>query len=437
MSRLISVITFALLASGCGGERQAEEVKAMISRGNPVPATTRVDNGVTVYEYPRSAFNEAPQWTLEPTPASTIGGADGDPLYDLTRVSYVVPLSDGRVMTFARVGNKVFVFGRDGKGERVIGRTGQGPGDWMNFGDPVLLEEDTVLVLDFANRRLNWVTAGGGIVRTAPYEVTGEMRRMRGIAGFLSTGELLLHSAGSWGGHQTDSVQRSLAGVMAANIRTGDGRATPELPGASESVRSLGTMPDLQGAQVETRYRGRVLKDWQPLRLGGWALLTAWDSVYGSVQASSRSIELRDATGTLGARIDVPVQRRPVTSAMREAQIELELGRLNAPGSEGLIDRGESERLARESPFADSLPYFSRLMTGSDGVLWVIDAIAPNDTGWTATAFLKDGGILARLTVREKSIPMAFGANQVIVRTEDENGVVRLQLYRFTAPAKR
>ena len=32
MSRFISVITFAFLASGCGGERQAEEVKATISK---------------------------------------------------------------------------------------------------------------------------------------------------------------------------------------------------------------------------------------------------------------------------------------------------------------------------------------------------------------------------------------------------------------------
>ena len=164
MLRLTGMTAFAVFACGCGAELETDRAEGLIGRGDPVPATTRIDNGVTVYEYPPDAFDRAPRWTLDSEPVSTIGGADGDPKYDLTRTDWVIPLSDGRVMTFAGVGNQVFVFGRDGKGERVIGQTGQGPGDWMRFGTPVLLEDDTVLVLDFANRRLNWVTADGGIV---------------------------------------------------------------------------------------------------------------------------------------------------------------------------------------------------------------------------------------------------------------------------------
>jgi hypothetical protein len=408
----------------------------MLSQGDPVLATPRVENGVTVYGHEADALDRAPRWTLESEPVATIGGADGDPQYDLTRVSYVVPLSDGRVMTFARIGNKVFVFGRDGKGERVIGRTGQGPGDWMRFGDPVLLENDTVLALDFANNRLNWVTADGGVVRTAPYEVSGDMRRMNSIAGLLSTGELLLHGAATWGGQQTDSLNRSLAGVIAATIVSGDPNAAPELRGTAAAIRTLGVVPDMQGALVETRYRGRVRSAWQPVRLGGSAQLAAWDSVYATVVASQGVIELRDANGTLGARIEIPVRRRAVTPDMRDARIAQELGWLNAPGSEGLIDRAESERLAREAPFADSLPYFERLLVGSDRTLWVVDAIAPSDTGWTATAFRQDGAILGRLTASRESVPMAFGAGQVILRTEDDDGVVSLQVFRYGIPAR-
>jgi hypothetical protein len=427
----IARLAWCLLSSACAGAYDAEAIRQSAPRGDPVLATARVENGVTVYGHAAGALDRAPPWKLESDPVVTIGGADGDPNYDLTGVSYVVPLSDGRVMTFARIGNKVFVFGRDGKGERVIGRTGQGPGDWMRFGDPVLLKNDTVLVLDFANNRLNWVTADGGIVRTAPYDVTGEMRRMNQIAGFLSTGELLLHSAGTWGGHLTDSLHRSLAGVVAAKIVNGSSNVTPELPRDAAAFRTLTSVPDMQGSLVETRYRGRVRSVWQPVRLGGSALLAAWDSAYASVMAWSRTIELRDANGSLGARIEVPVRRRAVTPAMRDARIATELGWLSAPGSEGLIDRAESQRLAREAPFADSLPYFEHLVVGSDGTLWVVDAIAPNDSGWTATALRNDGAILGRLAATGRSVPMAFGANQVIVRAEDENGVVSLRVYRF------
>lgn len=418
ISRRLEATATAILLSGCGTDTQVEDVKQMLNKGDPVLATTRIENGVPVHEHAPDAFDKAPQWTLEDTPASTVGGAGGDPEYDLTRAYFVVPLSDGRVMTFAPVGNKVFVFGRDGKGERVIGRTGQGPGDWMAFGTPVLLEDDTVLVLDLANNRLNWVTADGGIVRTAPFDVSEEMHVMRHIPGFMSTGELLMHSAGSWGMHETDSLQRTLARVLAANLRTGE-------------KRSLGTVPDLQGVEFETRFRGRVRKNWRPLRLGGSALLAVWDSLYASVPASSRSIELRDATGMLRGRLDVPAQRRSVTNAIRDAQIALELEDMKGQATERMVDPRESERLAKEAPFADSLPYFAHMMTGSDGTLWVVDAIAPNDSGWTATAFWKDGGILARLTVRGRSTPMAFGAGQVIVRTENEDGVVMLRVYRF------
>jgi len=96
-----------------------------------------------------------------------------------------------------------------------------------------------------------------------------------------------------------------------------------------------------------------------------------------------------------------------------------------------MVDPRESERLAREAPFADSLPYFSHMMTGSDGTLWIVDAIAPGDSGWTATALRDDGAILARLTVKERSVPMAFGANQVIVRTTDDNDVVSFMVFRI------
>jgi hypothetical protein len=102
-----------------------------------------------------------------------------------------------------------------------------------------------------------------------------------------------------------------------------------------------------------------------------------------------------------------------------------------------MVDPRESERLAREAPFADSLPYFSYMMMGSDQTLWVVDAIAPSDSGWTATAFWRDGGILARLTVRGRSIPMAFGAGQVIVRSEDENGVVSFKVFRMVSAETR
>lgn len=417
LARFTGFLALVFLLAACSAERKEEDVKETIAPGDPVLAVTRVDNGVTVFEYPGDALAKAPQWTLDSTPTATFGG-EGESRYDLTRVSYVAPLSDGRVMTFAKVGNQVFVFGRDGKGERVIGRTGQGPGDWMRFGDPVLLESDTVLVLDFANNRLNWVTADGGIVRMSPYEITSDMRRMSSISGFIETGDLILHSAGTWGSHEQDSLNRSIAKVLASNL-------------ANSQVRPLITLPDLQAAPFETRFRGRIRNDLHPLRLGGQAHVTGWDSVIATATTSSPGVTLWDQNGIQRGRLILPATRRAVSQRMRDGRIAQELGWLTGSSSEGLVDAGESQRIAREAPFADSLPYFERLFTASDRTLWVVDAMAPADSGWSATGITKDGSIFARLVVSQDSRPMAFGAGQVIVRSEDDNGVVTLRLYRF------
>jgi hypothetical protein len=233
---------------------------------------------------------------------------------------------------------------------------------------------------------------------------------------------MIMHSAGTWGGHETDSLNRSIASITGLDV-------------TASAWRTIATIPDLTGAEFETRFRGRRSSEWRPLRLGGWALVTVWDSLVASVEATSPVIDLRDASGTIRSRLVINRPGRPITEAIRAAQIDMELARLSGPASEGMVDPDESRRLARESPFADTLPRFSRLITSGDGTLWAVDAIAPFDSGWSATAFRGDGAIVGRLHVPGRSTPMAFSDDRVIVRNEDEDGVVAvhvLSLWRTT-----
>jgi hypothetical protein len=245
--------------------------------------------------------------------------------------------------------------------------------------------------------------------------MSGAMMRLSTVAGFLPNGEAIMHSAGTWGGHQLDSLNRSLATVVALDL-------------ATSATRAVATIPDLTGGEVETRYRGRRRTDWQPLRLGGSALVTVWDSVIATADPERSAIDLRDASGEIRSRIVVRRPGRAVTEPMRATRVELELARLSAPGSEGMVDVQESRRLARESPFADTLPRFSHLLTSSDGTLWAIDAIAPSDSGWSATAFRRDGAIVGRLFAPGRSTPLAFADDRIIVRSEDADGVVSIQV---------
>ncbi|HEX9563432.1 MAG TPA: hypothetical protein VF981_05660 [Gemmatimonadaceae bacterium] len=409
---LVRRLAAGFLMTACGTEGSPGAFRAAATI-EPILPTVTQDSGVLVMEHGPDALDRAPRLVVDSAPVMTVGGAEGDPQYDLTRVSFAVPLTDGRFMAFSRIGNLVMLFGRDGRGERIFGRTGKGPGDWMSFGDPRRLAGDTLLIIDFGNQRLNWLTADQGVVRTAPLTLSGAMNRLGSVAGFLPGGEAIMHSAGSWGGHQTDSLNRSLATVVA-------------LSPATSSARTIVTLPDLIGVEFETNYRGRKAMDWRPLRLSGTALVAVWDSSIATTSATDTRIDLRGADGAVLSRIVLLRPARAVTDAMRASRVELELARLSAPGMERAVDPGESRRIAREAPFADSLPGFSSLATAPDGTLWAVDAIAPSDSTWSATAFRKDGAIVGRLHVRGRSTPMAFGDGRVIVRTEDEDGVVAL-----------
>ncbi len=116
---------------------------------------------------------------------------------------------------------------------------------------------------------------------------------------------------------------------------------------------------------------------------------------------------------------------------MRDAQIARELEGLSGPAAERVVDVEESRRIAREAPFADSLPAYSGFFVSPAKTLWVADGMAPSDTAWDATAIRADGALIGRLHVRGKARPMAFGDDRVVLRFEDEDGVVSLRTYRL------
>ncbi len=61
----------------------------------------------------------------------------------------------------------------------------------------------------------------------------------------------------------------------------------------------------------------------------------------------------------------------------------------------------------------------------------MVDYQAETDTTWSATAFRPDGAIVGRLTAGMKGArPVWFGKDRVLLRTVDEDGVVRFGVYR-------
>src|SRR5262249_43455475 len=149
--------------------------------------------------------------------------------------------------------------------------------------------------------------------------------------------------------------------------------------------KTIATVPGLEMTKITSRYRGRERPEARDLRFGRHTSVVAWDTAIAvATGENGYEIEQRDGSGRIIHRIRVDQPRRPVTQAMRDARIALELAHIAGPRPEGFVDIEETRRQARENPFADSLPPYSQLFATRNGTLWVVDALAPSDTSWTA-----------------------------------------------------
>lgn len=389
------------------------------ARADIAPSRT-VEEGIEILRHRADVRAAAPQFVAVDPPFATYGGTDADPAFDLTWLSQALILRDGRVVTFSAIGAKLLVFAATGTPERVIGRLGKGPGEFMAPGNVAAARGDTLVVVDAANNRINWIHADRGFV--AERSLAADFPRvLGGVAGVLRRGDIVMTGFGRISRGSADGMTRSLAQVGIVN------------PG-SGAARIIAEVPDMLGAPFETRFRGRRAVSWHRVRLGDHGAGVTWDSLIVTSDGSG-TLTLRAPSEAVVRRIELPAARRPVTAAMRRAVVDRELAELRRPGSEGLVDRVESERVAREAPIADSLPVVGNLLVASDGTLWMVDPVAPGDVGWTATALTPSGAVRRRVR-GTGDYPMAFGADRVLVRREDADGVVFLTAHRL-APARR
>ncbi|MEO7363600.1 MAG: hypothetical protein ABI120_24940, partial [Gemmatimonadaceae bacterium] len=275
---------------------------------------------------------------------------------------------------------------------------------------------DTIFLNDAGNRRLNWILADRGVVLNKPRGTSANMPIERAV-GVLTTGQIVLSSEGLVLEGVRDKITRPLAGVA---LLSRDGTA-----------RALRGVPGWEIAMVEMHAPKVTYWESTPIRFGRTAMVAAWDSVIVSGAGEGYRIDTRDTRDTPLSRIVVNTPRRKVTAAVSEFALKQRLGRVRpAPNSEEI--GGEFyKRFIRETPVADSLPPYYAFHVSPNKTLWVIDYIAPNDTGWSATAFRKDGAIVGRLHVNGVGRPETFGDDRVVIRTEDEDGVVSLTVRRI------
>lgn len=428
-----AAVVLCLLQSCSAGDENARpasdsgvDASTTISRGTADGIAPRVDtvDGVPRWIHDSAAYAGAPRWTLDTALLGETPGAGGDAAFDLTH-SYLVRLtSDNQVVALAPVGNAFTVFSAEGKPRRRFFRTGKGPGDLMAPSGMLVLPGDTILIPDEGNQRLNWVHTDKGFVRSAPMAPLAGSERLYVSDHVGMLGSRLLAVAHRYGKALPGSDSSGRADIRVLQL---------EQSGAlvNEVARLLG--PPV--APYESRYRGRVAVQREPPRLAHHPTYAVWNGQVVIGAGPRYELAAWTAAGKPVARLTVAVPRVAVTEAMRARIVAKELERFRGQQSERMVDPAESRRLIEVQPWADSVPVFGNLHAAPGGLLWVSSYPMGDQTEpWSATAFGPGGRLIGRLQGRTGGVPMAFGADRVVVREEDEDGVVRLRIYRMLPP---
>jgi len=157
MPRLLLIVSAAALTA-CSGTASGN------AGGPPVE---RDSSGVHIVENP--PHHTLPTWVVDSIPSMSVGVAEGDANQEFGSIGGIALLNGGLIAVLDGQGETAYtfrIFDSTGKHVATHGRLGRGPGDftWVNhFGATT---GDTIIAVDFPNRRLNYLTISDGYRRS-------------------------------------------------------------------------------------------------------------------------------------------------------------------------------------------------------------------------------------------------------------------------------
>jgi hypothetical protein len=409
MIRAPQVLVFTIVLAACGG---ATDRAATGERSDaPLVPITRDSAGVLIHEHPADVNERAPLIALEPEPLMRFGG-EGEVDLDLSKASGPLFLRDGGVAVF--VDNTVRIYGADGNLVEVIGREGAGPQEFRR-GMLAYGLGDTILVSDDNNARVALVVPGAGVVRT------------RSVT--FSEGDALYAVAGQFG--DDDFLLNNVGFALRMDVAPG----AMELPigRLRRGTDSIEVLTSVQGPVARSTTGGQPRME----QFGSWGRAVLWDDGVAIIPGDRWEINRLSADGRLVARVVAPRSREPLTAAVREANIESRITRLREVAQASANYGGDTTRsfgFIRDALYADSLPHFSTAQSTPGGTLWLSRPSLDPDSTLSYLAIAHDGRVLGRLEGFKHSPPVALGDDRVILRTEDDNGIVTWQVHRLIMP---
>lgn len=345
-----TVLVVSAGAAGCDGGAGAAPLPAM-----------RDSAGITIVENPGP--QESTAWIVEPEPILSVGVAEGDERYLLSRVADALLLPDGGVALLDGGSLQLRLYGPDGVFREAAGRQGSGPGEFRAMGGPLASDGDGGFLLwDPMQRRITHLGSDlslrGTTLLEAPEGATGALLR-----GWLADGTMVVSEVRGAGSlvsgstafrdtlwlHRADAEGRHLGPMVAVPSTEGDIRVDGG-PDPS-TIRSIAIFrnPLSPAAHLAT---GELL-------------------VTGNGGAFELSAASPEGSRAWISRLDR--RRRPLDAADREAYIESMAAASPDPAG--------TRAAYADRPFPTHFPTFDQLVLDSEGNAWMREYRAPFDDG--------------------------------------------------------
>lgn len=410
-------------------ELMNEVIEALLAGSSPpgvsvsseasIHAQVDTVSGVQHLRFALGALDVLPRLVLGAAPELNLGSEatyQGD--FDPSEASWGGRLPDGRLVVYSTRSGVLASFTSDGKGDKILARRGRGPGEIARIAWPLMLDDGTLVTVDRVNNRVTWWPAVGSPIEESQLP-DGLPSLIGKPAGAFDRETILLHDAGI--------LRDGIAGEI---VRP---KASIGILFGRDSAKVVLEVEDLETATTEFRYGGNRERLPDEVRMGLAAHVAVWDTLIAVANKAGFEIDAFTTDGVLVRRISLDSHRRPLTASMRSALVAREVDAARSSTEQG-ISLGEVRRRAMEAPTADSLQAIGGLFPAADGGLWVLDQIAPGETGWAATLLDREGNPVGRLITSEDGRPVSFSREHVTTISKDEDGLVTVALHRILLP---
>ncbi len=292
-----------------------------------------------------SAWPGDESWRIATEPSLVVGSDESLPL---GRVSGAVFFGDGIAIADV-MSHEVLILDAAGQLLSRHGRKGEGPGDYMNL-NSIARHADGLVTSDAFHLRITRVDASGRYIGVTKFEpILYQMSRI--VGAFGNSALIEIWEMGWWGDRLPAGPMEIRRTVTYRIVRLSDGEVVFE-----------GTRPGEEQWALREVYNdaGNLASSWEPVIFGRTAVSAVTDRYAYLADTDSITITRYDEDGT---PVEVVSFEQPRESAEAE-WVRFASDTLRA-------NEFRSARLLEDLPARPTLPAFSAMMGGADGLLWI------------------------------------------------------------------